>query len=115
MHTSTISAIALLSAISPALADFKIFCGVDSNSGDGITATVCMFFNNPPDCDDVIGEGGPFYIERDNDASSGGIACDGCDIGAAPADWDVTRLEINEPDYFDGGADHFSTASYISR
>lgn len=109
MYTSTISALAVLLVVRLALADFKVFCGMDMNSGDGITAADCMFFNNPPDCDDVIGGSVPFYIERDNDASGGGLACDGCSSAVAVQDWDVTRLEINEPDYFDNGADHFST------
>jgi len=34
----------------------------------------------------------------DNDASDGGVSCDGCDNAANMADWDITRFE------FDGGA-----------
>lgn len=108
MHSGTVSTFAVLLASSLVSADFKVFCGRDQNGLDGIAASECMFFNNPPDCSNVDNSV-PFYIRPDNDASFSGVACDGCSADTAIADWDLTRLEINEPDYFDNGADHFST------
>lgn len=109
MYSTALSAIFALLAIRPALADFKVFCGTDGNALDGVSANECHFFNNPPDCADFENSVS-FVIQKD--VSFDGVACDGCDISKAPQDWDVTRLEIHEPNYFEGGVDHFSTPSF---
>lgn len=111
MHFST-SLIALGLAISPALADFHIFCGnANSGLGGGQTNQECVFFNNPPNCDDALHKAVPLTFGFDNDASHGGMACDGCGATAVK-DWDVKRLEVNDDKkhtFNDAGKDnHFS-------
>lgn len=114
MHFATASVAAGLLAVQPAVADFLIFSGYSNSMPDQQQTNVNMFFNESPDCD--MGVNTPqmtqdFY----NDASNGGIACDGCDRSKAPQDWEVTRFEINDTDgsYLAGpdGAVHISTGT----
>lgn len=104
------TALSILAAISPVLADFSIYCGRDQNSFDG-PASECLFFNNPPSCDDV-GNSIQFFVDPHNDASFSGLTCDGCDAAASPYDWDITRIEVHEADYFDNGGDHWSMSQF---
>ncbi|KPM43019.1 hypothetical protein AK830_g3542 [Neonectria ditissima] len=111
MHFTAATLVATLLAVRPVVADFLIFCGAENQFPDSILTTLVMFFNNPPDCDDAVNTvqwTAQFY----NDASHGGIACDGCDGSKAPQDWDITRLEVydNDGKYFDNGGDapHFT-------
>ncbi|KAH7021986.1 hypothetical protein EDB80DRAFT_805540 [Ilyonectria destructans] len=94
-----------------AVADFLIFCGAENQFPDAASTSSVSFFNNPPDCDDFVNSVG-WTPEFYNDASHGGIACDGCTAAKSPADWDVTRFEVNDNDgkYFDNGGDapHFT-------
>lgn len=109
MYSGTLSAIAMLLAIRPVLADFKVFCGRDQNGLDGIAANACIFSANPLDCGDV--DESIFHYTK-ADVSFSGVACDGCDAAIAIRDWDVTRLEVNIGNsYFDNGGDHFSMYS----
>ncbi|KAF7554243.1 hypothetical protein G7Z17_g3064 [Cylindrodendrum hubeiense] len=102
---------AVLLAARLTVADFLIFCGAENQLPDPASSLTVSFFNNPPDCDDFVNSVGwtpQFY----NDASHGGIACDGCTAAKAASDWDVTRLEVydNDGKYFDNGGDapHFT-------
>ena len=109
--------LAFVASLAPAaLAVFKVFCGEGCNGFDGSgCAPACFFFSNPPSCNDVM-DSVSFYIQSDV-SNCGGVACDGCDKGAASRDWDITRLEIANQQtcspshlYWDNGGDdpHFS-------
>lgn len=118
MIPKTISVVAALLSVRPVAADFKVYCGAGANGLDGGgPAPACLFFNNPPDCNDV-GDSVSHFSDRRSDVSkTGGLVCDGCDISAPPSDWVITRIEINDKgdalsdvQYFDGAGDnpHFS-------
>lgn len=100
MHSlSALFALSLLSSI--ASADFWIYLGKSDTLQDGGGGTIpsdgeAWFLNAVPDCDDY---GNSITITRgiDNDASSGGWACDGCSSPGAPDD-DITRFE-----FYNGG------------
>ncbi|KAF9039993.1 hypothetical protein BJ165DRAFT_1494877 [Panaeolus papilionaceus] len=93
-------------------ADFLIFFATSNDVTEGGTFadTELFLVNNPPSCDDISkvvpipagsGNGDP------NDASSGGFACDGCDISKAPDDMEITRLEIYDgPDAVGSATDN---------
>lgn len=104
MMSNTLFKAILLAAIPFAAADFKVFCGQDINAVDGVDAAICYFYITPPSCDDEAAGG---YLTPGADVSYRGIACDGCDISKAIVDWDITRLEVHEPDQF--SSEHFST------
>lgn len=92
----TTSFITLALAVSPSLADFHIFCGnANSGLGGGQTNDECVFFNNPPSCDDALHKSIAMTFGFDNDASKKGLACDGCG-GKAVKDWDVKRFEVHD-------------------
>ncbi|KAM5350391.1 hypothetical protein ACJ41O_006896 [Fusarium nematophilum] len=93
MHFNAAILGALLAA--PALADFSVFCGFESDwtGFDQMDAMELMLFNNPPSCNDRDGTMG--YIRNpNNDATQSGFSCDGCKTGQKGTDWDVTRFEL---------------------
>ncbi|KAJ3535513.1 hypothetical protein NM208_g7100 [Fusarium decemcellulare] len=112
MRFITTSLAVMLMASHGAVADFLIFCGAENQAPDPASNSLVLFFNNPPDCDDAVNHAIQWNIDPFNDASNGGIACDGCDGGKAPQDWDVTRFEVfdDNGNTFDNGGDqpHFT-------
>lgn len=104
MHFTTTSIVAGLVALRPVAADFSIFAATENQFPDSIQSVATIFFNNPPDCDDIVNGAVEFTNNFYNDASGGGVACDGCDASKATPDWDITRFEINDDsgEYFAG-------------
>ena len=103
MLFQSLLSIAALSA--PATANFYIFA-TNSNyfSPDGGSGGQFNFLNNPPSCDDI--NNSINIMSTGNDASSGGVACDGCDISKNTQDWDITRFEFYDgPDAIGGSTD----------
>jgi hypothetical protein len=113
MRFSTITLLSGLWAISPVAADFLIFCGAENQDPDPAQSSLVLFFNNPPSCHDVTSVAIEWTIQGNNDASHGGVACDGCDGSKAPQDWDVQRFEVYDDNSNTFSVDnlHFSTLS----
>jgi hypothetical protein len=103
-----------------ALADFKVYCGTRCVVADaGGCAPACHFMNNEPSCADIQNSVN-FHI-TDDTSGCGGVACDGCDDVNPAAEWEITRLEINNDQgcnpsvlYWEGGGDnpHFSKSNH---
>ncbi|CAM1502962.1 Fc.00g077380.m01.CDS01 [Cosmosporella sp. VM-42] len=104
MRFTTSALAAVLMAVRPAVADFYIFCGYSNQTPDAAQSSLVMFFNNPPDCSDS-GNAVQMSLQLYNDASNGGLACDGCTASKAPQDWDVTRFE-----FYDDNGDYIANA-----
>lgn len=95
MHFNTASVAATILAIQPAMADFIVFSGYSNSAPDDQRTNINIFVNDAPDCGTALNS--PQITQNFyNDASHGEIACDGCDAGTAPQDWDVTRFEIHD-------------------
>lgn len=94
-----------LLAITPVAADFLIFAGAENQEPDPTQTSLILFFNNPPSCHDVTDVAIQWTIQGNNDASHGGVACDGCGGGLAPQDWTPTRFEV-----YDDNSNTFSTS-----
>lgn len=92
MLSKSLFTLALLGAAAERVtANFLIFA--TTNNDILGAANQFLLFNNPPSCEDAA-NAIPLTTGYDNDASSGGAACDGCDIGKNTQDWDITRLEF---------------------
>jgi len=95
----------LVLAATTVSADFLIYTAhseVAQDGGGGASSgTGAWFFNSEPSCDDV---GNSIFISGGSDASHGGFACDGCNDGSNPADWDITRFE-----FYDDGSSAITT------
>jgi hypothetical protein len=100
-----------LLAISPVAADFLIFAGAENQDPDPAETSLILFFNNPPSCHDVTSVAIQWTIQGNNDASHGGVACDGCSGSEAPQDWTPTRFEVYDDNSNTFSVDnlHFST------
>lgn len=107
MQLTTLALTAAM-AITPALADFNVYCGATANGFDGQgPQDLCMFFDNPPDCRDV--EGGKVqHFHQDDVSNCGGLRCEGCRIDRAPRDLEITELEFNDNQSCTGSTQYWS-------
>ena len=94
------SVIATLAASKGALADFQVYLGTTNeinNPGTSFSASAMQVHDHSPlgcsDVDGMVSLSNP----NDNDASSGGWACDGCNQDAV-RDWDIERFEMYNGD-----------------
>ena len=97
MQQRVLTSVALaLAAASPALADFTVYLGNTNeinNPGVSFSASAMQVHDHAPlGCSDVDGSVS-LSNPSDNDASSGGWACDGCNQDAV-RDWNINRFEM---------------------
>jgi hypothetical protein len=94
MRTTITTVFALLGLASTVIADLYIFQASVGTWEDGgpIAGDPINVFTSPPSCNDVGRAINIFSVN--NDASSGGFACDGCDVGTAIVNWSITRFEM---------------------
>lgn len=92
--------------IGHAAADFTVYLGNTNeinNPGVSFSSVGMQVHDHAPlDCSEVSNSV-TIATPSDNDASSGGWACDGCNADAV-ADWEIKRLEIYNGDDAIGAA-----------
>jgi len=108
MRTTTTTIFALLGLASTVAADLYIFQVMSNFFTEGGTGTgdPIHVYSNRPNCK-AVNNAIPLY-SVDNDASSGGFACDGCDKGAI-VDWPITRFEMYDGPDAVGSSTHHPT------
>ncbi|KAF7191201.1 hypothetical protein HII31_07224 [Pseudocercospora fuligena] len=81
-----------LMAASTALADIQIYSILNTPTGGGGAGEGYKFYSSQPDCN---APGNAIFHAATDDASSGGVRCEGCNGDQAIADWDIAEFEWN--------------------